>query len=191
MGMEFRSQQHNHITYKLIVMKTLITISLVLFVSMQCFGQRKGKVDPKDLQIDSLTKVTATQTLQLDSLTTELDTYLGVYTTLTEKVFKYNFDPAKTSFLIDSLRTTRDSTFTSATDVLEDSLLLMKNQNIIMQSTLDSLNSEAGQVEALAIQVQIKDAAVNDLKELKELLDSGIITQEEFDNKKQKLLEKL
>lgn len=172
-------------------MKTLITISLVLFVSMQCLGQRRGKVDPKDLQIDSLTKVTAAQTSQLDSLTTELDKYLGVYTTLSEKVFKYNFDPTKTSFLIDSLRTTRDSTFTSATDVLEDSLLLMKNKNIILQSNLDSLNSEAGQIEALAIQEQIKDAAVNDLKELKELLDSGIITQEEFDDKKMKLLEKL
>jgi len=171
-------------------MKTLFTILLVLLVSVQSFGQRKGKVDPKDLQIDSLTKVTALQTLQADSLTMELDKYLGVYTALTEKVFKYNFDPEKTSFLIDSLRTTRDSTFTSATDVLEDSLLLMKNKNLYLQSALDSLNLVAGQMDDLAIQEQIKDTAVEDLKELKELLDSDIITQEEFDDKKKKLLEK-
>ena len=171
-------------------MKTLFTILLVLLVSVQSFGQRKGKVDPKDLQIDSLTKVTALQTLQADSLTTELDKYLGVYTALSEKVFKYNFDPEKTSFLIDSLRTTRDSTFTSATDVLEDSLLLMKNKNLYLQSALDSLNLVAGQMDDLAIQEQIKDTAVEDLKELKELLDSDIITQEEFDDKKKKLLEK-
>lgn len=171
-------------------MKTLFTILLVLLVSVQSFGQRKGKVDPKDLQIDSLTKVTALQTLQADSLTMELDKYLGVYTALSEKVFKYNFDPEKTSFLIDSLRTTRDSTFTSATDVLEDSLLLMKNKNLYLQSALDSLNLVAGQMDDLAIQEQIKDTAVEDLKELKELLDSDIITQEEFDDKKKKLLEK-
>lgn len=171
-------------------MKTLFTILLVLLVSVQSFGQRKGKVDPKDLQIDSLTKVTALQTLQADSLITELDKYLGVYTALSEKVFKYNFDPEKTSFLIDSLRTTRDSTFTSATDVLEDSLLLMKNKNLYLQSALDSLNLVAGQMDDLAIQEQIKDTAVEDLKELKELLDSDIITQEEFDDKKKKLLEK-
>ena len=172
-------------------MKTLITVVLVLFVSLSCFGQRKAKVDPKDLQIDSLTNVSSAQALQLDSLSAELEKYLGVYTTLTEEVFKYNFDPAKTSFLIDSLRTTRDSTFTSFSAVLQDSLSLMKNENMALQAALDSLDVGSNPAAALAIQEQEKASAISDLKELKGLLDAEIISQDEFDIKKQKLLEKL
>ena len=68
-------------------MKTLITISLVLFVSMQGFGQRKGKVDPKDLQIDSLTQVSVAQNQQMDSLTAELEKYLGLTQPFQKKYF--------------------------------------------------------------------------------------------------------
>ena len=172
-------------------MKPLITILFVLLVSMQSFGQKKGKVDPEQLLVDSLTQVTNELTLQLDSATAELNKYLGVYTTLTEEVFKYNFDPARTSFLIDSLRTTRDSTFTLASDVLEDSLKLMVDKNQALQARLDSLGIGLDQAADLAIKEQEKALAIKDLKDLKELLDSGILTQSEFDTKKQKLLEKL
>jgi hypothetical protein len=172
-------------------MKTLITIMFVLLVSMQSYGQRKGKVDPKDLQIDSLTQVSAAQAMQLDSVSAELEKYLGVYISLVDKVFKYYFDPAKTSFLIDSLRTSRDSTFQLANDVLEDSLAIMRNNNIALQATLDSLGQGTDPVNDMALEEQEKEAAIKDLKDLKELLDTGIITQQEFDLKKQKLLEKL
>jgi hypothetical protein len=172
-------------------MRTSFTIILLLSVSLHSFGQKKGKVDPKDLQIDSLTQVTSALTLQLDSISAELSKYLGVYTTLAEKVFEYNFDPARTSYLIDSLRTTRDSTFTSASAVLQDSLLTLKDRNMILQAKLDSLGLGSDPAAALAIQEKEKEAAISDLKDLKELLDTGIITQTEFDTKKQKLLEKL
>ncbi|TFG88374.1 MAG: SHOCT domain-containing protein [Candidatus Atribacteria bacterium] len=172
-------------------MKPLITLLLVLFISIHSFGQKKGKVDTEELLIDSLTQVASAQTVQLDSLSAELEKYLGVYTTLSEKVFKYNFDPAQTSFLIDSLRTTRDSTVTTATNVLEDSLRLMTDKNIALQATLDSLGLGSDPAATLALQEQEKASAISDLKDLKELLDTGIITQAEFDTKKQKLLEKL
>ena len=170
-------------------MRTIVVISLVLFVSLSSFGQRRNKVDQKDLQIDSLTQVSNALSLQLDSVSADLNTYMGVYTTLIEKVFQYEFDPAKTSFLIDSLRTTRDSTFTTATSILQDSLLLIKNQNMSLQATLDSLSlvSDA----TMEISDEEKDEAIEDLKQLKELLDLEIITQDEFDSKKLKLLEKL
>ncbi len=173
------------------MMKTFINILFVLLVSVQSFGQKKGKVDPEQLQIDSLTQVTGALTLQLDSVSAELSKYLGVYSTLTEKVFGYNFDPAQTSYLIDSLRTTRDSTFTSASSILQDSLSLMKEMNQTLQATLDSLGLGPDPAASLAKQEQEKASAINDLKDLKELLDSGILTQSEFDTKKQKLLEKL
>ena len=172
-------------------MKPLITILFLVLISMHSFGQKKAKVDPEQLQIDSLTQVTNGLTLQLDSVTAELNKYLGVYTTLTEEVFKYNFDPARTSFLIDSLRTTRDSTFTLASDVLEDSLTLMIDKNQALQARLDSLEIGSDQAADLAIKEQEKAVAIKDLKDLKELLDSGILTQSEFDTKKQNLLEKL
>ena len=170
-------------------MRTIVVISLVLFVSLSSFGQRRNKVDQKDLQIDSLTQVSNALSLQLDSVSADLNTYTGVYTTLIEKVFQYEFDPAKTSFLIDSLRTTRDSTFTTATSILQDSLLLIKNQNMSLQATLDSLSlvSDA----TMEISDEEKDEAIEDLKQLKELLDLEIITLDEFDSKKVKLLEKL
>lgn len=172
-------------------MKTLLVMSLILFVSLSSFGQRKNKVDPKDLQIDSLTKVSSALTLQLDSVSAELTKYMGVYSTLTEKVFHYDFDPEKTSFLIDSLRTTRDSTFTTESAAFQDSISVLNEKNMSLQTTLDSLGLGGDPVAAMAIQEQEKASAISDLKDLKELLDTGIITQTEFDTKKQKLLEKL
>jgi hypothetical protein len=172
-------------------MRSLFVISLVLFVSLSSFGQRRNKVDPKDLQIDSLNQVSSALTLQLDSVSKDLNKYLGVYTTLIDEVFHYDFDPAKTSFLIDSLRTTRDSTFTTATNILQDSLLLIKNENMSLQATLDSLSLVLEEAAAMDISNEEKDEAIEDLKQLKELLDTEIISQEEFENKKAKLLEKL
>lgn len=172
-------------------MKTSITIIFVLLVSLQAFGQKKGKADPKDLTIDSLSKASAALTSQLDSTSGEMKKYMVVYTTLKEKVIKYDFDPEKTSFLIDSLRTSRDSTFASSTDVLKDSLALMTKQNMYLQTTIDSLKLGLDSATSLAKLEEEKAKAISDLKELKGLLDAKIITQQEFDTKKAKLLEKL
>jgi hypothetical protein len=171
-------------------MKYILTILMLLLASSPAFSQKKGKVDPKDLKIDSLTKASAALTVQLDSVSKELEIYHGVYTTLKEKVFKYNFDPAKTSSLIDSLRTTRDSTFTQLSSVsasLQDSLTLVKKENTDLHAMLDSLGLGDDPAKALAKQEADKEKAVAELKQLKELLDAGIITQEEFDTKKKKL----
>jgi len=117
----------------------------------------------------------------MDSINKDLAIYKGVYTSLKEKVFKYDFNPAKTSSLIDSLKTTRDSTFSSSSAILKDSLSVVKKKNLKLQATIDSLGSSD----------LVKAKTVSDLKQLKELLDAKIITQAEFDAKKTKLLEKL
>ena len=54
------------------------------------------------LKLDSVT-------LQLESTSGELIKYTGVYNAIKEKVIHYNFDPTKTSYLIDSLKASRDS----------------------------------------------------------------------------------
>ena len=60
-----------------------------------------------------------------------------------------------------------------------------------LQVTLDSLGLRPDPVAVLAMQEQEKATAISDFKDLKELLDSDMITQDEFDLKKKKLLEKL
>jgi hypothetical protein len=167
------------------------TLLLLFLAATPVFGQKKGKTDPRDLKIDSLTKSSAILNTQLDSTSKELEKYYPVYATLKEKVFKYNFDPAKTSFLIDSLRTTRDSTFTQLSSTLKDSITVLKKENKKLRATLDSLGLGGDPSAALAKLDAEKTKAVADLKQLKELLDAKIITQEEFDTKKKKLLEKL
>lgn len=166
-------------------MKNLIVILLVLAASVQAFGQKKGKVDARDLKIDSLTQASNNLSAQLDSVSGELAIYYGVYTAIKEKVIKHDFDPAKITLLIDSLKTSRDSTFswlatTSAS--LEDSLCVVKKENKELKSKLDSLGTGSEAEKAQAI---------SDLKALKELLDAKILSQEEFDIKKEKLLAKL
>jgi len=178
-------------------MKNFI-LFLILLISVPAFSQKKGKVDPKDLQIDSLTKVTVILTHQLDSVTKsghalnmKLDSvseerlkYLGVYKTISDKVLKYKFDPAKTSMLIDSVNMHRDSTLAGLAAVsasLSDTIKVLKTENAKLQSSMNTLsNAEAD-----------KEKAINDLRQLKGLLDEKILTQEEYNTKKTKLLEKL
>jgi hypothetical protein len=177
-------------------MKKLILFFLLL-MSVQVFGQKKGKVDPRDLQIDSLTKMTRWLTAQLDSVslsseeltmkldavTAERDKYLGVYTTVRDRVVKYEFDPAATSRVLDSLEAHRDSTMTGAAEwsaSLSDSIRLLKEEKVQLQAKVDSMAAAAVN----------KDEIIVELKQLKGLLDEKIITQEEFNEKKSKLLEK-
>jgi hypothetical protein len=82
-------------------MKILILALTIILVSLQVFGQKKSKVDPKDAKIAALTQ-------QLDSVSYELVKYIGVYDTLKKKVVHYNFDPSRTTNLIDSLMFRRD-----------------------------------------------------------------------------------
>ena len=178
-------------------MKNFI-LFFTLLIAVPGFSQKKGKVDPKDLQIDSLTKVTVMLTQQLDSVTKaghalnrQLDSvseerlkYLGVYKTISDKVVKYKFDPSRTSVLIDSVTMHRDSTVAGLAAVsasLSDTIKVLKTENAKLESKVNSMtNAEAD-----------KEKAINDLRQLKGLLDEKILTQEEYNAKKTKLLEKI
>ncbi|HZV43745.1 MAG TPA: SHOCT domain-containing protein [Saprospiraceae bacterium] len=177
-------------------MKNFI-LFLMLLVSVPVFSQKKGKVDPKDLQIDSLTQVTvmlsgqldeasqssAALSMKLDSVSMDRDKYYGSYKAMRDKVVKYNFDPARTSLLIDSLKMNRDSILNLnklATASLNDSIKVLAAENAKLQST----------ITAMAAADADKEKIVAELKQLKELLDSKIITQEEYDAKKTKLMAK-
>jgi hypothetical protein len=174
----------------------IISLSLLLF-TLHCFGQKKSKVDPKDAQIDTLTKVNKTLTLQLDSVSKELVKYIGVYTTIKENIIHYNFDPTRASYLIDSLKASRDSSFallyaTSKSTSSADSIKALLTENTLLKTSRDSIKAAWDNYKAAMTQGEIEKAkAINDLKLLKELFDNKIITDAEFIVLKKKYLEKL
>ena len=182
-------------------MKTSIILLIVLLLSSQAFGQRKSKKEPpadtSKVQIDSLTKVTKSLTLQLDSVSGELVKYLGVYNTIKEKVLLYNFDPTRSAFLIDSLKASRDSLFSLQASkplltLSADSVEMLLKSNSMLKARLDSVKLAWEKEKAAVPKEEIeKSNAISSLMQLKELYDNKIITQAEFITLKKKYLNKL
>jgi hypothetical protein len=178
-------------------MRILIFSLCLLLVSTHVFGQRKSKVDPKDAQIDSLMKTNKSLTLQLDSVSKELVKYVGVYDAIKEKVLHYKFDPTRSSYLIDSLKASRDSTSALLSVVpkstrASDSLYLVLKESTLLKARIDSIMVPWGKEKSALTAEEIEKArAVGNLKQLKELLDSKIISDAEYVTLKKKYLEKL
>jgi hypothetical protein len=182
-------------------MKTVITILVLAILSAQAYGLGKSKkepaVDSSKVKIDSLTKVNKSLTLQLDSVSGELVKYKSVYNTIKEKVLHYNFDPTRSSFLIDSMKTSRDSLF--AQQVYKpmltesaDSIDMLLKSNSVLKAKVDSLKLAWEQNNTGVTAEEIDKAkAINNLKQLKELYDNKIISEAEFISLKKKYLEKL
>ena len=177
-------------------MKNVLILILLCSATLG-FSQKKGKVSEEQMAIDSLTKVTSMLTtqldstsksaeglsMQLDSVTDVLADYQSMHSVIEEKVVKHAFDPSEMGQIIDSLRTHRDSTFSglTATSVaLTDSITTLQKENTSLKAKVASL--EAADAN--------KEKIVGELKQLKELLDTNIITQEEYDIRKNKLMAK-
>ena len=163
----------------------------------QAFGQRKSKkeatADTSKVQIDSLTKVTKSLTLQLDSVSGELVEYMSVYNTIKEMVLHYNFDPTRSAFLIDSLKASRDSLFTLQASkplltLSADGAEMLLKSNSILKAKLDSVKLAWEKERTTVPKEDIeKSNAVSSLIQLKELYDNKIITQVEFITLKKKI----
>ena len=173
-------------------MKQLTLLVLVMLMGVQAFGQKKKKLDPEEaaLRIDSLTQANSklstqlgAQTLVLDSVNKDLAAHKVMYTAIKEKVMRHDFDPARTSELIDSLKAGRDQTLsglTSEAQLMADSVALLSAENAALKATVSSLETRTADNEQV----------VHDLEQLKGLLDQKIITQAEFDTRKAKLMAK-
>jgi hypothetical protein len=184
-------------------MKILILILSLFLTSTFAFSQKKSKEDPKDLKIDTLTKVNKTLTIQLDSVSLRLDSvskemvkYLGVYDAIKEKVLHYSFDPTRAAYLIDSLKASRDSASLVLSGIPKsqlpvDSVNMLLKENVKLMVKIDSLKA------ALTLNLSVpsdeieKAKAVGYLKQLKELLDAKIISEAEFLVIKKKYIDKL
>jgi len=165
-------------------MKKLLFLMLIVLVASQTFGQKKGKVDPKDLKIDSLTQANTALTLKLDSVSKDYTKYFEVYKVVKDSVIKYNFDPTKTPVLIDSLKASSNSAFAKDNAIigsLKDSVSVLLVDNKKLQAKVDSLSVKK--------EIDITKMAA-DLKVLKELLDSKTLTQAEFDTQKAVIMKK-
>ena len=172
-------------------MKIIFLVLLSLLVTSQAFSQKKGKVDPKDVTIDSLTKITIGLSGKVDSLTKsnasltmDLDStskvFDSLYIPIKNKVIKKDFDPNRTSVIIDSLRTSRDATLAGLQTTMTDSVTVLNAEITKLKTTIATMEAAKANKEAL----------VAELKQLKELLDGGMISQAEYDAKKAKLMEK-
>jgi len=167
-------------------MKNLIVILAIFLVSSQAFGQKKSKEDPKDVQIAALTK-------QLDSISKELVKYTGVYDTLVKKVVRYKFDPARTSFLIDSLKMKpMDSTYIRLASARADTIYVLKKENLAMKASIALSSSEEAKAKFLMTQDEIDKAkVVAILKQYKELVHAKVLTEAEFVTLKKKYIDSL
>jgi hypothetical protein len=167
-------------------MKNFTVTLFFLLAFSPLFG--KPKADPKDAKIDTLTKANKVLTLKVDSLSLELVKYLGVYTAIKEKVLHYNFDPTRASYIIDSLKASRDAQFAKLTPVSKsDSLMIL-----MPKTAADSMCVAKEEKKVCLTSIEVEKArAISNLKQLKELLDAGIITEAEFISLKAKYIDKL
>jgi hypothetical protein len=155
-------------------MKAFITLLLILLVSSQAFGQRNSKVDPKDAQIDSLTRRTQSLTHQLDSTSEVLSRYAWAYTAL-----------------LDSVKVLRDSALVQLTPAC-DSMPLLKNEISVLRAIIGTTGiGEIEQQPSLTREEIERKKSIDSLKELRELLEHNVITEAEFIAAKKKYLDKL
>ncbi len=158
-------------------MKKMLLLLLMLVAVSQAFSQKKGKADPEKAAIDSLTKANTALSAQLDSVSKDRELYYGLYTVIKEKVIKYNFDPSKAAFLIDSLKQGRESVLFDFDQKMHDTLAELNFEKKMLMAELYKAEAD-------------KEKLACELWQLKELLDAKIITQQEFDAKKAIVMEK-
>jgi hypothetical protein len=166
-------------------MKKVIVI-LFLFASVQGFSQKKKKVDPKDQQIDTLTKANSALAVQLDSVSKVSN---GLYTTIKEKVTLKDFELNRLPQIIDSIRASEDSATLLQSAPLKDSLSTMSKRNNALQTQLDSMTVAVASHKKVPEHAD-KAKLMAELKDLKGLLDAKIINQAEFDEKKRLIMDK-
>ena len=164
-------------------MKKKLSVSLLLIFAVVTFTHAQSK---KEVEANLIKCTTAKDSIQnmltglsasYDSINKVCIAYDTMYNAIKEKVFLDNFDPANMSELIDSLQT---ETF-SGTAILNDSITVLQGENAELKA----------KIESMATAADSETEIINDLKQLKDLLDADILTQEEFDAKKGELIEKL
>lgn len=175
-------------------MKTkLLWLFVILMITVvPAYAQSKKDIESdyakciiaKDSVQKVLTELNASYealSITYDSLSNVCLVYDTMYNVIKERVFKYSFQPSSMPFLLDSLTESRNEAFTALGTSLSDSITVLNQKNEELKAVIETLSDKEDKSAKI----------VNDLKQLKELLDTGILTQQEFDTKKALLLEQL
>ena len=171
-------------------MKKKLSVLFVLLIAVVTFTHAQSK---KEVEADLIKCTTAKDSIQnlltglsasYDSINKVCIAYDTMYNAIKEKVFLDDFDPTDMSELIDSLQT---ESF-SGTTVLNDSITVLNDSITVLQVENTELEAK---IESMAAGTDSETEIVDSLKQLKDLLDANILTQEEFDAKKAVLIEKL
>jgi len=167
----------------------LLLLSVLFFLPL-AHGQKKGKIDPKDVTIDSLMQVNQGLESLIDSIASETvrlgqeaSKYQELYKVIRDKLVKREFKPAELGVLLDGYMADQADKYKQvqqAANEYKTRVEILETDNVRLQQALESAQSA----------VNDKDQIITELKQLKELLDAKIITQAEYDAKKVKLLEK-
>jgi hypothetical protein len=175
-------------------MRKVYLLLLAILLIVQAFGQRMNREEMMH-KIDSLIHVNQNLSATLDSVNKEKELYLGMYEVVREKVVKDDFNPEEMADIIDSMEINANSNTSSliaSNTSLKDSLAILKISFNRLQQNQDSLLNTTERKEAIQTQEEvIKAKAIGNLKQLKQLYDSGILNDEEFLLLKKKYLEKL
>lgn len=177
-------------------MKNYILLSVLLYSASVSFAQKKEDLE---IQITEQTRQIDLLNTQVDSTTIELTKYQEMHSVIAERVLKYDFEPERMSSLIDSLRATRDSTFSASKEVWQDSVSVLL-EHIRLMSTLpidsaaidentdlEAITNGTAAIEAANAKPS-KDEMMKELEMLKDLFDKGILTEDEFNERKKKVI---
>ena len=147
------------------------------------------------LKIDSLNKENQNLSAQLDSVNNEKELYFGMYEVVKEKVIKNDFNPAEMDNIIDSMKININSNTSSLVEsntILKDSLSVLNTNLNQLKLELNGLKNTTDTKDSIqSLEEVIRAKTIGNLKQLKDLLDSGIINDEEFLLLKKKYIEKL
>ncbi len=127
-----------------------ISVLLIMFLACHAFGQKKkdkekdaqAKMDTLTLANKALSDSNKKLTSKSDSISKELEKYYSLYTVIKEKVVKKEFNPARMSKIIDSLRTGRDSAINlsgASKKQLQDSIKRFRHINDSLRKDVDGL----------------------------------------------------
>lgn len=175
-------------------MKKVYLLLMAVLLILQANGQKMNKEEMM-LKIDSLNKANQNLSAQLDSVSNEKELYFGMYEVVKEKVIKNDFNPAEMDDIIDSMKININSNTSSLVEsntILKDSLSVLNTNFNQLKLELNGLKNTTDTKDSIqSLEEVIRAKTIGNLKQLKDLLDSGIINDEEFLLLKKKYIEKL
>lgn len=165
-------------------------ITIILFASIlytgSVFGQSKKEVQYQAAQFEKLlNQEKKAHKVTLDSL----KRYIIMYDAIREKVLPYDFKPENTSAIIDSLQMDRDSTLMDITGKSFDLTGQIDSLTLKIDSQQVEIDKLLQRIKMLQKPMaEVTDEQIAELKKIKELMDSGILTEEEFTDRKKGIL---